>query len=85
MVNDGNSVPATGAPIALLSQTNTSLGGIICYCEAQTEKHIFDLATQADNYRNLVFMYQTRKHEAISCVHLFCSMYLQRYTSQLYQ
>lgn len=37
MVNDGNSVPATGAPIALLSQTNTSLGGIICYCEAQTE------------------------------------------------
>ncbi len=26
-----------------------------------------------------------RKHEAISCVHLFCSMYLQRYTSQLYQ
>ncbi len=26
-----------------------------------------------------------RKHEAISYVHLFCSMYLQRYTYQLYQ
>jgi hypothetical protein len=56
MVNDGNSVPATGACIALLSQTNTGLGGIICYCEAQTEKHIFDLATQADNYRNLLYV-----------------------------
>jgi hypothetical protein len=61
MSNDGNSVPATGACIALLSQTHTSLGGFICYCEAQTEKYIFDLATQADNYRNLVFMYQTQK------------------------